>query len=454
TNLLTSMAQAPGMGSSDTLLAVTTPAFDIAALELLLPLTVGGTLVIASQEATRDPQQLAQQMQQHSVTLMQATPATWRLLVESGWQGKAGLKLLCGGEALDIALARELTVRGELWNLYGPTETTIWSAAVKIEPATLEDGIVPIGRAIANTSFHVLDEQNRPVPIGAAGELHIGGAGLSPGYWRRPDLTAERFIANPSPALNLVRASGRSPLPMPISPRPTLYKTGDRVRQREDGTLEYLGRLDHQIKLRGYRIELGEIETALVQQPEVKQAVVVLRDEQLVAYSVAELPIDKLSDRLRQRLPSYMVPTCFVVLDALPLTPNGKVDRKALPQPTRPEAVALPRTQAEKAIAAIWQDVLGTEQVSLHDNFFDLGGHSLLVVRVRSQIQQQMGAEVSLVDLFRYPTVNSLAAQVRSLASPGSHPDDPQDTDRTLALAAGKQRLQQRRQRRKGGSHG
>ena len=198
TNLLASMAQAPGMTAQDTLLAVTTPAFDIAALELFLPLTVGGTLVIASQDTVRDPQSLATQLEQHDVTLMQATPATWRLLVESGWQGKANLKLLCGGEALDVVLANKLLDCGaELWNLYGPTETTIWSAALKLDAAILADGLVPIGPPIANTQFHVLDAQQCPVPLGVPGELYIGGLGLSAGYWQRQDLTAARFILNP-----------------------------------------------------------------------------------------------------------------------------------------------------------------------------------------------------------------------------------------------------------------
>ncbi|MEO0989151.1 MAG: amino acid adenylation domain-containing protein, partial [Cyanobacteria bacterium J06639_14] len=308
TNLLTSMAQVPGMTAQDTLLAVTTPAFDIAALELFLPLTVGGTLVVASQEAVRDPQQLAAQLTQHDVTLMQATPATWRLLLESGWQGKANLKLLCGGEALDIALAQTLLNCGtELWNLYGPTETTIWSAALRIEASTLQDGIVPIGKPIANTQFQVLDSQQRPVPVGVPGELHIGGLGLSPGYWQREDLTGDRFIKgqvlSEEPGFSWPSSSPqlpdkRNPVPELNQQRRTkneerLYKTGDLVRYLEDGNLQYLGRLDYQVKLRGFRIELGEIETVLAQHPDVAQAVVVLREgesagQQLVGYVVSQ----------------------------------------------------------------------------------------------------------------------------------------------------------------------
>ena len=456
------MAQAPGMSADDTLLAVTTPAFDIAALELFLPLTVGGTLVIASQDTVRDPQRLSAQLAQHDVTLMQATPATWRLLIESGWQGKSNLTLLCGGEPLDLSLAQSLLECGSaLWNLYGPTETTIWSAALRLEASMLQDGIVPIGPPIANTQFYVLDGQQRPVPVGVRGELHIGGLGLSPGYWQRDELTAERFMANP---LLDGRRQNACPSTLSASPHPrvpdssllppTLYKTGDLVRYREDGTLQYLGRLDHQVKLRGFRIELGEIEAVLVQHPDVSQAVVVVREDKpaeprLVAYVISnpksKLPNPEFRNYLAQRLPAYMAPSQFVVLDALPLTPNGKVDRKALPKlgdSTHPEPLAVPQTDMEKAIAAIWRKVLGIEQVGLHDNFFDLGGHSLLMVRAHAQIQQQLASDIPLVELFRYPTVSSLAAYLRERLA------ECRAVDRSLEVAAGKQRMQQRRQQR------
>jgi len=417
---------------------------------------------------------------------MQATPATWRLLLEGGWQGKANLKLLCGGEALDVSLAQQLLTCGaELWNLYGPTETTIWSAALKIESSMLKDGIVPIGPPIANTQFYILDAQQNPVPVGVPGELHIGGSGLSPGYWKREKLTAERFVPNLFSQGTGNREQGleheeRRALPMQSrafppsysllpTPYSLLYKTGDRVCLRPDGTLEYLGRLDHQVKLRGFRIELGEIEAVLSQHPDVSQAVVVLREDnpqdlQLAAYVVLNsklkiTPLESLREQnsklktqnlklktyLSQYLPPYMLPTQFVMLDALPLTPNGKVDRKALPQPngsSQPEPLALPRTEVETAIAALWQSVLNLEQVGLHDNFFDLGGHSLLMVRVHGQIQKQLAIEIPLVELFRYPTVSSLAAYLRHRDNGAATPE------RTAELAAGKQRLQQRRQQR------
>ncbi|MEL6325670.1 MAG: amino acid adenylation domain-containing protein [Cyanobacteria bacterium J06626_23] len=415
TNLLTAMAQAPGMTAQDTLLAVTTPAFDIAALELFLPLTVGGTLVIASQDAVRDPQQLAAQLIQHDVTLMQATPATWRLLLASGWQGKSNLKLLCGGEALEVALAQQLLACGsELWNLYGPTETTIWSAALKIEASMLEDGIVPIGPPIANTKFYILDSQQRPVPVGVPGELHIGGLGLSPGYWRRDDLKRERFIPHPVDAF--------------------IYKTGDLVRYLENGTLQYLGRLDHQVKLRGFRIEPGEIETVLAQHPKVAQAVVVLREDtstepQLVAYVVRQKAErrakneeqrtkNELRTHLSQHLPAYMVPSQFVVLDALPLTPNGKVDRKSLPAPARTaisDDSAAPLTPTEELLANIWSTVLGQREIARDHNFFELGGHSLLATRVVAQVRQAFGVELPLRSLFEQPTLAQLAMVVDGL---------------------------------------
>ncbi|MDB9524393.1 amino acid adenylation domain-containing protein, partial [Oscillatoria sp. CS-180] len=386
TNLLWSMAHAPGMNHDDTLLAVTTPAFDIAALELFLPLITGGTLVIANHHTTRDPELLAAQLEAHDITLMQATPATWRLLLESGWSGKANLKLLSGGEALDLTLAQQLLPCGqELWNLYGPTETTIWSAALKLEADTLQDGIVPLGPPITNTHFHVLDTQLRPVPLGVPGELYISGLGLSPGYRNRPQLTAQRFISSPLAGKTEDRTNNEQPTtphPRPLTPHPhpLLYQTGDRVRRRDDGTLEYLGRLDHQVKLRGFRIELGEIETVLCQHPNVEQAVVVLRTDsseaaKLVAYVVRspegksqkagarsnpspttnnqqpttnnqqpttnpQQPITNnqqpttdtppLRQYLANKLPPYMLPDYFVTIEELPLTPNGKVDRTAL----------------------------------------------------------------------------------------------------------------------------
>ncbi len=318
-NFLASMAAAPGLGAGDRLLAVTTLAFDIAVLELLLPLTVGAATVIARSEQVRDPRQLMELLDGAGITVMQATPALWRNLITAGWRGRPGLRLFCGGEALDRELAVQLLARGdELWNLYGPTETTIWSC---VERVADEPGPVSIGRPIANTRCYVLDDRLQPVPIGARGELWIGGAGVALGYHARPELTAERFV--PDPFL-----PGR------------LYRTGDRARWRADGRLEVLGRTDFQLKLRGFRLEPGEIESALLALPGVTAAVVVLReiagDARLVAYLVPRdqpVPDEILLAALRQSLPAYMVPSLLVWLAALPLTPNGKIDRAALPSP-------------------------------------------------------------------------------------------------------------------------
>ncbi|MGD1932583.1 MAG: amino acid adenylation domain-containing protein, partial [Leptolyngbyaceae cyanobacterium] len=404
------------------------------------------------------------------------------LLLESGWPGKVNLKLLCGGEALELTLAQQLLNSGaELWNLYGPTETTIWSAALKLEAATLADGFVPIGQPIANTQFQVLDAQQRPVPLGVPGELYIDGLGLSSGYWQREELTKERFVEaegrRQQGAGNREQGTGSPQNPErgqnpsthpPIHPS-TLYKTGDRVRIREDGTLEYLGRLDHQVKLRGFRIELGDIEAVLTQHPDVSQAVVVLHEDtvgesQLVAYVVkvegnreqgtgtreqgeprtqnlepnnqeqiikTHLPIHRSAERSRrspsthslppflsQHLPAYMVPAQFVVLEALPLTPNGKVDRNALPAPESRKishGSTAPRTLTEELLANIWAVVLNQPEVSHDANFFELGGHSLLATRVVAQVRQAFGIELPVRSLFEHPTLAQLAVAIDAL---------------------------------------
>jgi surfactin family lipopeptide synthetase C len=399
-------------------------------------------VVIASRTIAQDGQQIAQWLTQRQITVMQATPATWRMLLSCGWSGKSDLLLLCGGEALDRPLAHQLLPRGRsLWNLYGPTETTIWSTMHQVT-GTEERSLVPIGRPIANTQCYVLDRQLQPVPIGVAGELWIGGSGLAHGYLGRPDLTAEKFI------------------PHPFASSSRLYRTGDRVRYLADGTLEYLERLDYQVKLRGYRIELGEIEAALLSHPRVTAAIVLLRQDtpdrsqentQLVAYIIhRDVAPDssELRSYLQAKLPAYMVPTFFVALKQFPLTPNGKIDRRALPSPDRPAPAAstLPKTEAEQAIATVWQQVLNLEKVGIHDNFFDMGGHSLLLVKAHTQLRATFAAdpaiELSLMDLFRYPTVGSLAAYL-SRAAPASSPD------RQAQLTEGKARLQQRRAARR-----
>jgi amino acid adenylation domain-containing protein len=412
-NFLSSMRREPGLGEHDTLLAVTTISFDIAALELFLPLVVGGRVVVAERATTLDPQKLAQAIEREGATFMQATPATWRMLLDAGWRPTRPLRIASGGEALPGELAWRLRDLGlEVWNLYGPTETTIWSAARRV-PVTEQlsrDGLDPIGRPIDNTQLYVLDSHLSPQPVGIPGELYIGGEGLARGYLNRPELTAERYRPDPF--------SGQ--------PGARLYRTGDLVRRLPGGEIEFMGRLDNQVKVRGFRIELGEIESALSRHDAVSQAVVVAREsghgeKQLVAYVVPANKTPPATEELRAflklRLPEYMVPASVVFLDALPRTPNGKVDRKALPAPdrSRPDLRATyqaPRNETEKEIAAVWKTALDIDRVGVDDNFFDLGGHSLLMPRVHAQLRSTVAPNLSLVELFQYPTVRTLAARI------------------------------------------
>jgi len=410
-NFLASMGRAPGLTAADTLLAVTTLSFDIAGLEIYLPLITGARLVVAGRDVAMDGAALAETLARTGATVMQATPATWRLLLDAGWQGDPRLKVLCGGEALPGELAARLRPRvGALWNMYGPTETTIWSTLQEVaEPADAAGEVVPIGRPIANTQTYVLDAHMRPVPVGVPGELYIGGAGLACGYLGRPALTAERFV----------------PDPFDPDPGARLYKTGDLARHRPDGALEYLGRLDNQVKMRGYRIELGEVEAALAAHPAVRQAVVTARedtpgDARLVAYVVGDAPAEGLRALLRARLPAYMVPSAFVALEGFPLTPNGKVDRRALPAPDAAppadaDAYVVPRTPTEREVAAVWAEVLKVARVGAEDDFFALGGHSLLATQVVARLRAAHGPAVSLRTLFDAPTVALLAAALDAL---------------------------------------
>ena len=402
-NLLSSMLREPGLSQEDTLVAVTTLSFDIAGLEIFGPLVCGTRLALASREQAVDPLALAELLEEVGCTVLQATPSTWRMLVESGWLGKSGLRMWCGGEALPPELADNLLERGrELWNLYGPTETTIWSAAHRV--ASGENPVL-IGRPIANTRMYILDPQGQPVPIGVAGELYIAGAGVARGYWKRPDLTAARFV------------------PEPFSPEPgsRMYRTGDLARYRRDGQIQLLGRADQQVKLRGHRIELGEIEAVLEHHPEVQQAVVALYGEgsgqQLVAYVKQSEKTDPSHLRiwLQERIPEYMTPAIFISLPELPLTPNGKVDRKRLPPPEeivreRSTTAVGPRNRMERLIAEIWSEVLRVDQVGIHDNFFDLGGHSLLLIKIHARLRREVDSDLAVVDLFRYPTIEALTA--------------------------------------------
>jgi amino acid adenylation domain-containing protein/non-ribosomal peptide synthase protein (TIGR01720 family) len=402
-NFLTSMRREPAITPEDRLLSVTTLSFDIAGLELYLPLIVGAQVEVISREMAADGFRLSERLKSSGATVMQATPATWRLLLDAGWDETGQVKALCGGETLAPELAGALLPRAtSLWNLYGPTETTIWSTLARMESA---GGIAPIGRPIANTQVYVLDEHLNPTPVGVPGELYIGGDGLARGYLNRPDLTAEKFVPNP-----FVAGGCR------------LYKTGDLARWQPSGNLEYLGRIDFQVKVHGFRIELGEIESALSQHPDVRQTVVVAcedhpGDKRLVAYIVprasAELPVGELRSALKTRLPDYMLPNAFVFLDQLPLTPNGKIDRKALPSPEPGAGLATayvaPRSELEQIISQVWAETLQVEKVGVNDNFFELGGHSLLVTRIHSHLRERLKRDLKMVTLFQYPTVSALA---------------------------------------------
>jgi amino acid adenylation domain-containing protein len=404
-NFLTSAQHQAGLTPADVVIAVTTISFDIAALEIYLPLITGGRIHLVTREVASNGSLLGEQIAEAGATLMQATPATWRMLLAAGWKGVPGLKILCGGEALPSDLAQQLLATGAaIWNMYGPTETTIWSTVFEVEATQLFQTSIPIGRPIANTQLYILDRYLQPVPVGVAGELYIGGDGLARGYLNRPELTNEKFISH--------HAQMR------------LYKTGDKARYLPDGNIEYLGRFDNQVKIRGFRIELGEIEAAIAQHTAVRETVVIAREDvpdhkYLAAYIVPNhsyaIATSQLRDFLKQKLPDYMTPGVFVVLDALPLTPNGKVDRRSLPEPdtARPDLAfdfVAPGTAEEKALAEIWEKILGVEKVGIRDNFFALGGDSIRSIQVQSLAQKQ-GLRFSLQQLFQYQTIEAIVRE-------------------------------------------
>jgi surfactin family lipopeptide synthetase A len=410
-NFLCSMQRDPGLSEEDVLLAVTTLSFDIAGLEIYLPLISGARLVVAGLETAVDGARLLELLLENKATILQATPVTWRLLIEAGWQGSGDFKILCGGEALSPELAVELVKRsGSVWNMYGPTETTIWSSLRRVTGQ--EENGIPIGRPIANTQIYILDSHLNPVPANIVGEIYIGGDGVARGYLNRAELTAERFVANP----------------LTPSPSARLYKTGDLGRFRSDGNIEYLGRVDDQVKIRGVRIELGEIEAALVGHSGVREAVVaaledVTGEKRLVAYYTASDPngptieARELRAHLSSQLPDYMVPAAYVRMYRMPLTANGKLDSKALPMPEG-DAHAVrgyeaPKGEIEQRLVEIWADVLKVERVGREDNFFELGGHSLLAMRVMARVRHTFDLELPVRCLFDEPTIAALADEVQ-----------------------------------------
>jgi len=406
-NFLLAMQREPGLTAEDTVCAITTLSFDISVLELLLPLITGAKAVIAERAVAADGKRLARFIADSGSTLVQATPASWRMLLDAGWQGDPKLKLLCGGEPLPRDLADALLDRcGELWNVYGPTETTVWSVLDRVT----RDGPITIGRPIQNMHMYVADASMQLVPDGVPGELLIGGIGLGHAYVNRPAMTAERFI----------------PHPFSAAPGARVYRTGDIARWRRDGRLEILGRSDNQIKLRGFRIELGEIEGALREHAGVRHVVVLCRedrpgDKRLVAYAVPESPSVSIADlraHLRAMLPEYMVPSAFVLMEKFPISPNGKVDRRALPAPELSDldvaTSAPPRTPEEQQLAGIWSEVLGVGQIGIHDDFFALGGHSLLATQLIARVSRELGADIPLRRLFEAPTIAGFAEVVVS----------------------------------------
>ena len=413
-NFLYSMQKTPGFATDESVLAVTTLSFDIAVLELYLPTISGGKVVLLDSEGQSDGVRLAEALIEHDITLMQATPATWRLMIQSGWTGKDGLKVLCGGEPMPQDLVGPLLSRcGELWNMYGPTETTVWSAAYQI---TNENAQILIGKPIGNTQIFILDQFGNEVPVGCAGEVFIGGAGVTLGYRNRQDLTDERFVKN----------RYRNPFVDYVSDK--LYKTGDLARYRFDGNIQFLRRNDKQVKVRGFRIELGEIEQAIKTHPAVEQVVAIVRedtpgDTRLVSYCVTKpgqsWTASDLRNHLSQSLPYYMVPQHFVELDSMPQTNNGNIDFKALPAPNTDPAdstdteITLPETEPQKYLASVWQEVLDTDDVGINDTFFEIGGHSLLVMKAIKTVHEKTGIKLSPQD-FLIATLEQMAQKIET----------------------------------------
>jgi amino acid adenylation domain-containing protein len=414
-NLLRSMQERLRLGPGDVLLAVTTLSFDIAGLEIYLPLITGACVAVAAREVAVDGKALADEWRRRGATVMQATPAGWRLLVDAGWEPEDRPTLLCGGEVLPRDLADRLLEKGSsLWNLYGPTETTIWSTAGRVEA---DSHPVSIGTPLANTRLYVLDGHGGLVPVGVPGELYIGGSGVARGYLNRPELTDERFLSDP------FRPDGAR-----------MYRTGDRARFLPGGDIQFLGRLDDQVKIRGHRIEIGEVEAVLARHPDVVACAVAARqegsgDKRLVGYVVLRdgPSVTDLRDFLMKALPDYMVPSVFVRLTAIPLTPNGKIDRRALPAPDaqaimRAAESPAPRNPVEERLAGIWCEVLGLQGVGIHDNFFELGGHSLLATLIVARLQAAFAVRLPLRTFFDKPTVAELSSAIEKLRRSDSGP--------------------------------
>ncbi|WP_289661659.1 polyketide synthase [Flavobacterium panacagri] len=418
-NFLYSMAIEPGINANDKLLSITTISFDIAGLELFLPLITGASVVFADYETTRDGQLLLNLLQKKQITIVQATPTTWQMLLDSGWENPLALKALCGGEAMPLNLARQLISRCEsLWNMYGPTETTIWSAVKNIKA---DDELITIGLPIANTQIYLLDEKGQITESGEIGEIVIGGDGVAEGYWKRPELTVEKFIPDSFSEI----------------PNSILYRTGDLGKLLPNGDFQCLGRIDHQVKIRGHRIELGEIETALNTLSGIKQSAVIVskylgNEDKLVAYlkSSDQLQDDKqIHEALSKTLPEILLPSKYIWVDEFPITPNGKIDKKNLPVPenSRPDSAPLfkkPTTQLEKDIVKIWSEELKISSIGIDDNFFDLGGSSILAQKVTTLMRQQLSKELPVSKIYIHPTIRELALTLEKNDSENNTKED------------------------------
>ncbi len=443
-NFLQAVAQRPGLQPGARLLAVTTLSFDIAVLELMLPLACGGCVVLASREQASDADALLELIESERIDVLQATPGTWHLLLGAGWRGRRDFRALVGGEALPADLARALLARcGEVWNMYGPTETAVWSTCWRVAPGAAR---IVIGTPLANNRVWIVDDRGRLCPIGVPGEICIGGRGVAAGYWRRPELSAERFVAET----------------FADAPEARMYRTGDRGRWCNDGQLEHLGRLDFQVKLRGFRIELGDIEACALDSGELAQAVALVREDQpgdarLVLYVVARAGAAAPSDsalraQLRTRLPTYMLPQHIVALPRLPVLPNGKIDRKQLPAPERAAAAttataaaaatALPGSARAQQVAEAMARVLRLPQLGMDDDFFAVGGHSLLAARLAAGLREDQGVDVTMAAVFGAPTARTLAAWIDAHAGGGetARPRPAARADQARAPTSAQQR--------------
>lgn len=422
TNFLLSMQKVPGFTSSDKLLAVTTLSFDIATLELYLPLISGGSVYLASSYDVIDGKALKDILEKNRITTMQATPSTWRLLLAAGWKGEERFKVLCGGEGFPKDLAHKLLGQcGEVWNMYGPTETTVWSTCKKL---SLDEDIITVGKPIDNTSVYILDKGLNLMPKGVVGELYIGGLGLAEGYYNRADLTHERFISHP------------------FNSDEKIYATGDLARVTKNGEVECLGRQDGQVKVRGYRIELGEIEAEISKVKKIKENAVITKevrpgDTRIIAFLVSrnETPSEnEIKESIGEHLPKYMIPTHFVFLESLPQTLNGKIDKKALSSMFKLESTSsLSPRLGEKSnhdeidpIRNIWKDLLKLDKISDEDNFFHIGGNSLLAIELSARLSKTLGVNFQLSTLLENPEFASFSRAI------GKNPTKLKSPDQSL----------------------